>query len=511
MDPGSGAGMTRRKHFKQFQHFKHSMTPARTRLAPSPTGFIHIGTLRTALFDYFLAKQTGGQFVLRIEDTDQSRLVEGSLQNLLETFRDIGIEPDEGPVLQDDGSIVEKGEYGPYVQSQRLDLYKPYVDKMIDQGDAYYCFCTKERLDEMREKQRATKQTPKYDRTCCTLSDDEIKAKLEAGEPHVVRMKVPEGETVFEDIVRGMVKFQNSDIDDQVILKSDGFPTYHLAVVVDDALMKISHIIRGEEWLSSAPKHIMLYKMLGFDLPKFAHVPLLLNPDKTKLSKRQGDVSVEDYLQKGYLPEALLNFIGTLGFNPTGDREIYSFDELVKMFDLSKVKKSGAVMNIEKLDWMNNQYLKAMEVEEVVEVARPFVSVDLDNDTIRRALVIERERVNRLDELQDKLEPYALELEYDPEILVWKKSDAAGAKAQLEGIKTFIETLENAAFVNVEAIEREVRGYIESNELKNGDVLWPLRVALSGAEKSASPFELLWVFGKGKGIERIDKAVELLV
>ncbi len=486
------------------------MTPARTRLAPSPTGYIHIGTLRTALFDYFLAKQTGGQFVLRIEDTDQTREVEGALENLLKTFKDVGIEPDEGPVLQEDGSIIEKGEHGPYVQSKRLDIYKPYIDKLIEQGDAYFCFCTKERLDEMREKQRATKQTPKYDRHCCDLSDDNVKAKIDAGESHVVRMKVPEGETVFEDVVRGKVKFKNEDVDDQVILKSDGFPTYHLAVVVDDALMKITHIIRGEEWLSSTPKHIMLYNMLGFDMPTFAHVPLLLNPDKTKLSKRQGDVAVEDYLKKGYLPEALLNFIGTLGFNPTGDREIYTFDELIKLFDLSKVKKSGAVMNIEKLDWMNNQYIKELEVKEVVEVARSFVSVDLDNEMIRRALVVERERVNRLDELQDKLEPYVAEFEYDPEILVWKKADAADAKAQLEGVKEFIKSLEDAHFVNVEEVEREVRGYIEKNDLQNGNVLWPLRVALSGAAKSASPFELLWVFGKEKGIERINNAIDLL-
>ncbi|MBT3230318.1 glutamate--tRNA ligase [Candidatus Uhrbacteria bacterium] len=486
------------------------MTPARTRLAPSPTGFIHIGTLRTALFDYFLAKQTGGQFVLRIEDTDQSRLVEGSLENLLETFKSVGIEPDEGPVLQDDGSTIEKGEYGPYVQSKRLDIYKPYVEKLIEQGDAYQCFCTKERLDEMREKQRATKQTPKYDRKCCALTAEEVKAKIDAGESYVVRMKVPEGETIFEDIVRNSVKFQNLDVDDQVILKSDGFPTYHLAVVVDDALMKISHIVRGEEWLSSTPKHIMLYKMLGFEMPTFAHVPLLLNPDKTKLSKRQGDVAVEDYLKKGYLVEALLNFIGTLGFNPTGDREIYSFDELVEMFDLSKVKKSGAVMNIEKLDWMNNQYLKKMEAKDLIEVAKPFVSIDLENETVGRALIIERDRINRLDELQEKLEPYVAEFAYDSELLIWKKADAADAKAQLEGVKKFVETLEDAAFVNVEALEREVRAYIESNDLQNGNVLWPLRVALSGAAKSASPFELLWVFGKEKGIEKIDKAIGLL-
>ncbi|HAL50274.1 MAG: Glutamate-tRNA ligase [Candidatus Uhrbacteria bacterium GW2011_GWD2_41_121] len=486
------------------------MTPARTRLAPSPTGFIHIGTLRTALFDYFLAKQTGGEFILRIEDTDQTRLVAGALESLLRTFKKLGIEPDEGPRIDNENLIVEKGDCGPYVQSARLDIYKKYVDQLLKQKDAYHCFCSKERLEGMREQQRTTKQTPKYDRHCLNLSGEEVKARIEAGEQYVVRMKVPEGETIVDDVVRGSVKFQNADIDDQVILKSDGFPTYHLAVVIDDALMKITHVIRGEEWLPSTPKHIMLFKMLGFDVPVFAHVPLLLNADKTKLSKRQGDVAVEDYLNKGYLPEALLNFIGTLGFNPTGDREIYDFEELIAMFDLSKVKKSGAVMNLEKLDWMNNQYLKNMELKEIIEVARPFVSLDLDNDMIARALIIERDRINKLDELQEKLEPYVAEFQYDSSLLVWKKSTAQDAKLQLKQIKNFIEDLEDASFVNSEAIEREVRAYIVKNELDNGSVLWPLRVALSGQEKSSSPFELLWVFGKEKGIERISKAIEFL-
>lgn len=486
------------------------MTPARTRIAPSPTGYIHIGTLRTALFDYFLAKQTGGQFILRIEDTDQARLVEGALQSLLETFKKLGIEFDEGPSLQVDGSIVQKGDCGPYIQSERLDIYKKYVDQLVKQKDAYHCFCTKERLDEMREQQRATKQTPKYDRACADLSETEVKSRIDSGEQYVIRMRVPQGEIEVNDVVRGSVKFQNSDIDDQVILKSDGFPTYHLAVVVDDALMKITHVIRGEEWLPSTPKHIMLFKMLGFDVPVFAHVPLLLNPDKTKLSKRQGDVAVEDYLKKGYLPEALLNFIGTLGFNPTGDREVYDFEELITMFDLSKVKKSGAVMNVEKLDWMNNQYISKLEKEDLIEKTRPFVSVDLDNDVIGRALMIERNRVNRLEEFQDRLEQYAVEFEYSPDLLVWKKSDSKDAKEQLENLKKFLESLEDAMFINVESIEREVRVYISEKSLDNGSVLWPLRVALSGLEKSASPFELLWIFGKEKGINKIKRAIDLL-
>jgi glutamyl-tRNA synthetase len=487
------------------------MKPARTRIAPSPTGFMHIGTLHTALFDYFLAKQTNGKFIIRIEDTDQSRFVDGAVENLLKTFKRLGIESDEGPIISDDGKIVECGDYGPYVQSNRLTIYKKYVDQLLEQGDAYHCFCSSERLDAMREEQRAVKQNPKYDRHCINLSKDEIDKRIESGEKYVVRMRIPDGETEFEDVVRGIVKFNNCDIDDQVILKSDGFPTYHLAVVVDDALMKITHIIRGEEWLSSTPKHIILYKMLGFNqIPIFAHLPLLLNPDKTKLSKRQGDVAVEDYLNKGYLPEAILNFIGTLGFNPSGDRELYTLEELIKSFDLSKVKKSGAVMNIEKLDWMNNYYIMQLSEDELIACVKPFVSLDLADEILRRALMVEKIKIKKLSELQENLEQYVIEIIYGKELLAWKKSNLADAKAQLEGVLSFLTNLDDAVFVNIESLEREVRAYILNNNLDNGCVLWPLRVALSGKEKSASPFELLWIFGREKSVDRINKAIKVL-
>lgn len=482
----------------------------RTRLAPSPTGYVHIGTLRTALFNYFHAKQAGGEFIIRIEDTDRERMVEGSIENLLSVFKTLGIENDEGPVLQDDGSVVEKGDVGPYVQSKRLDLYKNYVQQLIDQGDAYYCFCSKERLDEMRKAQQETKQTPKYDRTCLKLTEDEVMEKLEAREPHVVRMKVPEGDTSVEDIIRGTVKFKNTDVDDQVILKSDGFPTYHLAVVVDDHLMNITHVIRGEEWLSSTPKHVMLYAMFGWDLPLFAHVPLLLNPDKSKLSKRQGDVAVEDYLKRGYLPAALTNFVGTLGFNPSGEQEIFSLDELVEKFDLAKVNKSGAVLNMEKLDWMNNRYLRKLSEDDLAEAARSFLQVNVDDPAVRRALVIERERANRLDELQEKIDAYVQQPAYDPQMLVWRKADKADAEAQLKNVGSFLEGQEDKVFDEVRTIEEATMAYIKQNGLSNGNVLWPLRVALSGLERSASPFEFLWALGKGESLKRIDRAIKVL-
>ncbi|MFH1766996.1 MAG: glutamate--tRNA ligase [Patescibacteria group bacterium] len=484
---------------------------ARTRIAPSPTGYMHIGTLHTALFNYFIARQTGGEFIIRIEDTDRERLVEGSLENLLNVFKELGLEHDEGPFLDKDGVIDEKGEFGPYTQSQRLDIYHQYINQLLDQGDAYRCFCTKERLEEMREAQKATKQTPKYDRTCCRFSATEVQTMLDAGEPYVVRMKISEGETVFEDEIRGTIRIQNSEIDDQVILKSDGFPTYHLAVVVDDSLMKITHVVRGEEWVPSTPKHVILYKMLGLDLPKFAHLPLLLNSDKTKLSKRQGDVAVEDYLTQGYLPEALLNFVGTLGFNPSGDREIYSIKELVEKFDLKKVNKSGAVMNLEKLRWMNNQYLQKLTDAELKKFVSSFIQADLNNPVVLRALTIEKTRADQLSELQEKIEPYLTMPACDPSILVWKKSDAADARNQLLNLKKYLEGVGEIDFESVTKIEESLRSYIEKNELQNGNVLWPLRVALSGREKSASPFEFLWVLGKEESLARIERASEILV
>lgn len=483
---------------------------ARTRIAPSPTGYMHIGTLRTALFNYFLAKQTGGEFIIRIEDTDRERLVEGSVENLLNLFKELGIEHDEGPVIDKDGVIVDKGDFGPYVQSQRLDIYHKYIKQLLDSGDAYKCFCTRERLTEMREAQRATKQTTKYDRTCCKLSVEEVQQKVEAHEPFVVRMKVPEGDTIFEDVIRGTIKISNKEVDDQVLQKSDGFPTYHLAVVVDDHLMKITHIIRGEEWLPSTPKQIILSKMLGFDLPKFAHSPNLLNADKTKLSKRQGDVAVGDYLSRGYLPEALINFVGTLGFNPSGDEEIYSLDELIEKFKLEKVNKAGAVMNIKKLNWMNNLYIRKLDTDRLKKIMSQKYFVDVKDDRVVRAMLVERERIDRLEELPDRISPYLTSPNYDSSILVWKKADKEDAIKQLTDIKTFLSTIDDAKFGSVEEIDSTVREYITNNELSNGNVLWPLRVALSGAERSSSPFELLWALQKDESLKRIEKAISHL-
>lgn len=468
-----------------------------TRFAPSPTGYLHVGGLRTALYSYLFAKQQHGTFLLRIEDTDQARLVEGAVEALISTLTTMGLPPDKAP----------------YIQSERLDLYHEHVQRLLSKGDAYYCFCTKERLVALREEQQATKAPMKYDRACLHLSKDEIEKKLAANEPHVVRLHVPEGKTVFVDEIRGEITIDNKEVDDQVLLKTDGFPTYHLAVVVDDNDMAVTHIIRGDEWISSVPKHVILYNMFGFALPKYAHLPLILNPDKSKLSKRQGDVAVEDYLAKGYLPETLINFVALLGFNPTADREIYTVEELIELFDLSKINKSGAVFDHAKLDWMNGMYLRTKSTTELIELARPFLEksqVVIDRAFLERICEIEKDRLVTLQDLADRALEYLQPIAYDPAMLVWKKADAADTKMHLTALRDVLESTTDESFADRVLLETVVKKYIEEGSYQNGNVLWPLRAALSGKEKSPNPFELLWIFGKDESLKRIDHAVALL-
>jgi glutamyl-tRNA synthetase len=468
-----------------------------TRFAPSPTGYLHVGGLRTALYNYLFAKQQGGKFILRIEDTDQTRLVEGAVEALLKTLEIMHLPIDREP----------------YVQSKRLDIYRAHVEKLLEKGSAYYCFCTKERLDEVRQAQQLAKTQTKYDRTCLHLSKEEIEKKLENHEPHVVRLIIPEGKTTFIDEIRGEITIDNKEIDDQVLLKTDGFPTYHLAVVVDDNDMGVTHVIRAEEWISSVPKHVILYNAFGFALPKFAHIPLVLNPDKSKLSKRQGDVAVEDYLAKGYLPEALMNFVALLGFNPTADREIYTMDELIQLFDLSKINKSGAVFDIDKLNWMNGMYLRTKTTSEIIALAKPFLEksgVQIDEAFFGRICEIEKERLVVLRDLAERAKEYSETVEYDATLLVWKKADAQDALMHLSAIKEILDGSDTSLFDSRELIESTIKKYIEEGSYQNGNVLWPLRAALSGKEKSPNPFELIWMFGKEESLKRLSHALSLL-
>lgn len=523
----------------------------KTRFAPSPTGQLHVGSLRTALYAYLFARKNKGVFILRVEDTDQKREVEGAMENLIKIMDYFGLEYDEGPRYgRNCGKLKQKGENGPYIQSQRTEIYRKYVQQLLDKGQAYKCFCTKERLDEMRERQRANKQAPMYDRKCCDLPESEVKAKIEAGETFVIRQKMPYEIIKFKDLIRGNVQFDGKIIDDQVLMKADGFPTYHLANVVDDHLMEITHVIRGEEWLPSTPKHIALYKSFGWEAPQFAHIPLLLNADKTKLSKRQGDVAVEEYMKKGYIKEAILNFIAFLGWNPGSgeEREIFTLTELEEIFSLEKVHKGGAVFNIEKLDWFNWQWQKAMYNTEFRQKAAeidPQVTIqetkrgpqfifstdeketeflklkgqylleianipenEHDQELLLRALVSTEEKI--LKDTKDTYEniKFFFELpEYDKELLTHEKMrvDLNEAKASLEAAQKDLEQLDKWT---LNSLKQTLLKTVETLGVKNGQVLWPLRAALTGMQFSPGAFESAWTLGKEETIKRINTAIQ---
>lgn len=484
----------------------------RTRFAPSPTGFLHVGGLRTALYNYLLARQRSGTYILRIEDTDRERFVPGAVESLLRMFERVNLLPDEGPRLVE-GVVTQTGDVGPYVQSERLPIYAEHAKRLLDVGAAYVCFCSSERLDGLRKQQEIAKLSTKYDRHCLGLSADEVLRRLTAGESHVLRLRVPEGETSFKDEIRGTITINNAEVDDQVLMKSDGFPTYHMAVVVDDHLMRITHVIRGEEWISSTPKHVILYRLFGWNAPLFAHLPLLLNPDKSKLSKRQGDVAVEDYLAKGYLPEALVNFVALLGFNPKADQEIYAIDELIELFDLTKINKSGAVFDQAKLNWMNGQYIMKKTAAELVALVRPFLDASgktVEATTLEKICAIEKTRMERLTDIVEIVDAYAEVPAFDPAILIWKKADAEDSKINLVGVREHLSGVDASVWNEIAMVEASIKEYIGAKGLQNGNVLWPTRVALSGRAASPSPFELAWALGKDETLRRLDIAANLL-
>ncbi len=496
----------------------------RTRFAPSPTGFVHIGSLRTALFSFLFTKKNNGSLVLRIEDTDQNRKVEGAVENLLKVMGEMGIIFDEGFYLTPEGELKERGEFGPYLQSQRLDTYRKHAQELVENKKAYYCFCSEQRLDELRKEQTALKKPPMYDRHCRNLFEDEIKLKLTEikaqGKNPVIRFAMPdEGRTVIHDLIYGDITYEHKLLDDQVIVKSDGFPTYHLAVVVDDHYMQISHVIRGDEWIPSTPKHILIYQALGWQPTQFAHIPLILNPDKSKLSKRQGDVAVEDFLTKGYLKEALINFVAFLGWNPKTEQEIFSLNELVEQFDLAKINKSGAIFDINKLDWINALYIKNKSTGELTKLLKPYwqtAGVDITQfkpEFISAIINLEKERLKKLSEIGEGTKHYFTTPNYAPALLVWKKSTAEDAKNKLLELKDFLANLPDEKFTRAE-IETAVKNFIVEKQFDNGSVLWPLRVALTGMEKSPGPFDVTAIlflgYGKTEILARLEKAVQLL-
>ncbi|MDP3057751.1 MAG: glutamate--tRNA ligase [bacterium] len=496
---------------------KSMFAEIRTRFAPSPTGYLHIGGIRTALYAYLLAKHFGGKFLLRIEDTDQTRFVKGSILDIFNSLKWARIEPDEYPLYDANESYVrDEGKFGPYVQSQRLDIYKKYAQKLIKKGKAYYCFCAPERLEKMRAEQNAKKQPTRYDRMCRNLSAGEVEKKLKSGARYVIRFKTPvTGNTQLNDLIRGAVQFNNSLIDDYILQKSDGFPTYHLASVIDDHFMEISHIIRGEEWLSTAPIHVMLYEAFGWQSPFFAHLPNILGEDKKKLSKRTGDVAVSQYIEKGYLAEAVINFILLLGWNPGTEKEIFTLEEMIENFTLDKVGKSGAIFDLKKLDWMNGSYIRKMDIAKLTELCLPYlINSGCIKDTekkanfewIKKVIALEQERMKKLSDIAETTKYFFVDIpEYDAALLKWKKSTLEKTKENLTEIKKILENLPEEKF-NKTDLEITLKPLME--KLGVGDTLWPLRVALSGAKFSPSPFEIAEVLGKEKVLERIKAGVE---
>ncbi len=485
----------------------------RVRAAPSPTGYMHIGNLRTYIYDYFLAKQNSGDFILRIEDTDQSRFVEGAVENLCNSLKQLGIEPNEGVWIDDDNKIFQRGDHGPYIQSERKHIHQQYAKQLVEMGKAYYCFCTAERLDEVRKMQELTKRPTGYDGHCRDLSAEEVQKRLEAGESHVIRLKLPkEGSVTINDAIRGDVSFDWQLIDDQVIIKSDGMATYHLAAMADDHDMDITHVIRGEEWLSSTPKHIFIYESFGWELPIFAHLPLILNPDKSKLSKRQGDVAAEDYLKKGYLPQSLINFLALLGWNPTADREIYTKQELIDLFDLTKVNKAGAVFQIDKLNWLNNHYLREMDEQSYFDLILPHLnSYNADLKFKQRVALLFRERIILPSEITEQSAfLFVDKLDYSKVSITWKDHSKDEARERLTTAIGWIEQIDDSKEHDAKFIEEYIKNLIQNQGWGNGDTLWPLRASLSAQEKSPSPFELIAVLGKKQSTARIQQALEIV-
>ncbi len=483
----------------------------RVRYAPSPTGLQHIGGVRTALFNYFFAKSMGGKFILRVEDTDRERFSEESLQDLYDTLSWLGIDWDEGP--------VKGGPYGPYVQSERTDLYRKYADRLVDNGKAYHCFCTTERLNNLREVQKREKKNYGYDRHCRNLSKDEVSKKLSEGVKSVIRLKVPlEGKTSFNDLILGSITRKNKDISpDPVLLKSDGYPTYHLANVIDDHLMKISHILRAQEWIPSGAMHILLYNAFGWDPPVYCHLPMVMGKDGQKLSKRHGSTSVVDFRKRGYLPEAIINYVTMVGWAYDDSREFFTKEELEKLFSLEKINKAPGVFDYKKLEWFNGQYIRKKSEAEIIEAVLPYLKKDgiISEDVSEKEMTIIKnmmgfmtERLHFISDISELSRFLFKDIEsYTLTDLVPKKMDFAGTLNVLKGVRSLVEDFETKTDEENEVLFRQKS---EEMDVKLGSLLMPLRVAISGSKVSPPIFESLRLLGSKKALERIDTVIDLL-
>ena len=481
------------------------MSTVKTRFAPSPTGRMHVGNLRTALYAYLIAKHEGGKFMLRIEDTDQERFMEGALEIIYRTLAKTGLVHDEGP--DKDGGV------GPYVQSERQaqGLYLKYAKKLIEQGDAYYCFCDKERLESLKTEV-AGKEITVYDKHCLHLSKEEIEANLAAGKPYVIRINMPtEGTTTFHDELYGDITVENNELDDMILIKSDGYPTYNFANVIDDHLMGITHVVRGSEYLSSAPKYNRLYEAFGWEIPKYIHCPLITNEDHQKLSKRCGHSSYEDLLDQGFLTEAIVNFVALLGWSPSSDNEIFSLEELVKEFDYHRISKSPAVFDMVKLRWMNGEYMKKMDDDKFYGMALPYLKEVITRDLdFHKIAAMVKTRIEVFPDIKDHIDFFEKVPEYETSMYVHKKMKT-NEETSLQVLKEVQPLLEAQEDFSNDALFAMLSAYAKEHGYKVGYVMWPIRTALSGKQMTpAGATEILEVLGKEESLVRIQAAIDKL-
>ncbi|RLC35494.1 glutamate--tRNA ligase [Candidatus Shapirobacteria bacterium] len=472
----------------------------RTRMAPSPTGEYHIGHIRTLLYNYAFAKKHKGSFIIRIEDTDQKRLVKGAKDKILKVIKDYGFDWDEGP--------KKGGPYGPYIQTQRLDIYKKYAQQLIDEGKAYYCFCSSKRLDKMRQEQKKRGELPKYDRRCLSLSKEEIEKKIRNGESYVIRMKIPDNRIIeWEDVIRGKIKVPSKDIDDQVLIKSDGIPTYHFAVVIDDHLMKISHIMRGQSWIPSAPKQALLYEFFGWQAPVFVHLTVLMDPDgKGKMSKRHGSVFAKSFLDEGYLAEALLNFLMLLGWNPGTNQEFFSLDEFIKIFSLEKLHKSPATFDRKKLNYFNKHYIQEKSNEDLAKLLKKFLPQVSLKILIELSPLV-KERITKLSEVVELTKFLFKPIDYPVEMLLQRGADKKLVKEMMSGA---IEVLVNLTeWGETKITQEKLLKLIKDNGWNVGQFFMIFRVALSGQKITPPIIDCLKILGKEKCLKRLKKATEI--
>ena len=483
--------------------------PVRVRFAPSPTGYPHVGNIRTALFNWLFARHHGGSFIVRIEDTDVTRKVKGAVKAILDGLRWLGLDWDEGPEVG--------GKYAPYIQSQRLEIYRELAERLVAQGDAYYCYCSPQRLEEMRAEQIKCKQPPGYDRYCRNLSQEERAKKEAEGITPVVRFKTPlEGQTRFNDLIYGDVVFEHNTIDDFVLLKSDGYPTYHLANVVDDHAMEISHVIRAEEWISSTPRHLLLYRAFGFEPPQFIHHPMILGPDRAKLSKRHGAVSILEYREQGYLPEAMVNFLALLGWSLDDRTEIISRQELIDNFSLERIGKTGAIFNREKLDWMNGVYIRSLTADEFFEAVEPYLMTDISagkalissEEYVRYILPLVQERARTLAEVTELAQFFFVdELDYEPSLLIGENMNHQSA---IQALTVAKQRLSQVQAFDANSLEGVLRPLAVELGLKTGQLFGTLRVAVTGRTAAPPLFQTMAVLGKERCLKRIEAALQRL-